>query len=508
MNKLQSEARRTGQMTSSSGEDARSDNGQLAALGYTSSFTRSMSLWENFALGFTYLSPVVGAYTLFSFGVETAGPPMIWTYLIAGCGMMMVCLIFGEIVSQFPISGGVYPWARRLMGRRWSWMTGWIYAWAMYATIAGAAYGSAAFVAPLIGITVTPLSATMIAVVIISIATLINLAGTRVLARVAMIGFLCEIAGAVLVGSYLLLFHRVQPVAVLFTAYDFPTHQSYAGAFLAAGLVGMVCCYGFEACGDLAEETPDPGRRIPVAMRMTIYIGIAVTMFSVTGLLLAIPDMQAAVSGKVSDPIALILQPAFGTGGFKVILCIILVSFLSCVLSLQAAVSRLLFAYARDRMIFLSNPLSRLSASHVPVSSLIVAWLVPSLIVCFGYLSANALTAIFNFAAVGIYVAFQMVIIAALHARARGWTPSGKFRLRSFAWPLNILALIYGLGAILNILWPREFGNAPWYVAFGQPLMVSAVVGCGAAYMLLARPEQRSDAPAGDAWTLFGRLAD
>jgi hypothetical protein len=34
----------------------------------------------------------------------------------------------------------------------------------------------------------------------------------------------------------------------------------------------MFCCYGFEACGDVAEETPNPGRNIPKSMRMTIYV--------------------------------------------------------------------------------------------------------------------------------------------------------------------------------------------------------------------------------------------
>ena len=136
--------------------DTDSDRAQLAALGYTSDFSRSMSLWENFALGFTYLSPVAGAYTLFAFGVRTAGPPMIWSYLLAACGMMLVCLVFGEIVAQFPIFGGVYPWARRLVGRKWAWITGWVYAWAMYATIAGATVGSAQFVAPLLGWALTP----------------------------------------------------------------------------------------------------------------------------------------------------------------------------------------------------------------------------------------------------------------------------------------------------------------------------------------------------------------
>jgi amino acid transporter len=47
---------------------------------------------------------------------------------------------------------------------------------------------------------------------------------------------------------------------------------SYLPAFLAASLAGLFQYYGFEACGDVAEETPNPGKR-PKAMRMTIYIG-------------------------------------------------------------------------------------------------------------------------------------------------------------------------------------------------------------------------------------------
>jgi amino acid transporter len=64
---------------------------------------------------------------------------------------MLVCLIFGEVVSQFPISGGVYPWARRLVGKRWAWMVGWVYAWALCATIAGVAVGAGPYLAIMLG---------------------------------------------------------------------------------------------------------------------------------------------------------------------------------------------------------------------------------------------------------------------------------------------------------------------------------------------------------------------
>ncbi len=79
-----------------------------------------MSPWANFSLGFTYLSPVVGVYTLFAFALATGGPPMIWSFLIVGVGQLLVALVFSEIVAQFPVAGGVYPWARRLWGRRYA----------------------------------------------------------------------------------------------------------------------------------------------------------------------------------------------------------------------------------------------------------------------------------------------------------------------------------------------------------------------------------------------------
>ena len=66
-------------------EDAR----QLEALGYKSHFSRTMSLAANFSLGFTYLSPLVGVYTLFAFVVAIGGAAAIWTYPIAMAGQLL-----------------------------------------------------------------------------------------------------------------------------------------------------------------------------------------------------------------------------------------------------------------------------------------------------------------------------------------------------------------------------------------------------------------------------------
>ncbi len=491
-------------MTVNSGKPIDQDAEQLRALGYVSHFERSMSKWENFSLGFTYLSPVVGVYTLFATSFVAGGPPMWWNYIGVGLGQLMVCLIFGEIVSQFPISGGLYPWARRLVGRRWAWMAGWVYGWALCCTMAGVASGVAPFLAQLFGLDSTPLATTVIALVLIVGTTLLNLSGTRLLARVAMFGFICELVGAIVVGGYLLAFARHQPLKVLIDTSIAHTDGNYLPAFLASSLAAMFCYYGFEACGDVAEETPDASRQIPKAMRMTIYIGGAAALWVCLAFVLSIRDMNAVMSGKDTDPIVTLLRAAMGEVGFRAVIVVVLVSFISCLLSLQAAASRLVFAYARDQMIFGSHFLSRMSPGrHVPSNALIMMGAIPALIALSALWLQDAIATIISFAAVGIYIAFQMIVLGALFARTRGWRPAGPFTLGGWGWLVNLVALAYGVGAIVNILWPRPATPTdPWYAVYGMLATTVAIVLMGVVYMVFAKPHGRSNAPSGDAHRL------
>ena len=451
-----------------------------------------MSVAENFSLGFTYLSPVVGVYSIFAFGMMTGGPPMIWAYFLAGAGQLLVALVFGELVSSMPIAGSLYPWAHRLVGPRWGWMAGWIYAWALIATIAAVAVGAGPFLASLLGFELSELTNTSVALVLLVTATALNLLGTKLLARLAMFGFICEIAGAIAVGAYLLVAERHQPLSVIFEVPAAFTGGAYLGAFLAASLVGLFTCYGFEACADVAEETPDPGRAIPKAMRWTIYVGVSASVFVCLALILSVPDIGQVMSGENVDPIGEILLKAFGPFGSKGVIVVVAVSFISCVLSLQAAVSRMLFAYARDGMIAGSTILATLSkTSNVPRAALLFAAFLSATIICLGFFFKQALTMIVGFAVIGIYMAFQMVVAAALYARAKGWQPTGEFKLGRWGLTVTLAAQFYGICAIATLLWPWTPGEK-WYVTFTTAISAAAVIGAGILYLVVLKPH-RSD---------------
>ncbi len=477
---------------------AERDSAQLEALGYDSKFDRSMSLWSNFALGFTYLSPVVGVYTLFAVALAAGGPPMFWTYLFVGIGQLFVAMVFGEIVSQFPIAGGLYPWARRLVGRRWAWMAGWVYLWALCSTIAGVAVGGAPYVAQVLGLRVGQAGEVAIAVAMIIGTTALNVSGTKLLARVAMFGFICELVGAIVVGGYLLIVARHQSFWVLFQSFGLGNGH-YLPAFLASSVAAMWCYYGFEACGDVAEETPDAGRAIPKAMRMTIYIGGFAAMLVCLAFVLAVPDLKAVFSGQDTDPVVTILNTAMGPIGLRAVIAVVMVSFFSCLISLEAATSRLLFSYGRDRMIFGSAQLSTLSErTRVPVNALLFAGIVPAFIAIAGLFLKRMIETIVVSSAAGIYVAFQMIVLGALIARAKGWKPSGEFRLGIWAWPVNLAALTYGVLAIVNMTWPRT-PQDPWYSNYGMMVVWVAVFAIGLVYAVLLRPYDHGDAAEGDA---------
>ncbi len=475
------------------------DAAHLHALGYKSEFKRDMSPWANFSLGFTYLSPVVGVYTLFAFALATGGPPMIWSFVIVGLGQLLVALTFSEVVAQFPVAGGVYPWARRLWGRRFAWMTGWVYMVALLVTIASVVYGAGPYIAATFGIDATVNNTIAFALALLALATAINFMGTKVLAKAAIIGFTAEIIGALVVGCWLLIAHRENNLGVIFDSFGTGGDGNYLWAFAAAARIGIYQYYGFEACGDVAEEVQDPGRLIPRAMRRTIYIGGAAATFVCLSLVLAVSDIPAVISGEDTDPVSTILDEAFGPVGSKIILAIVLMSFLSCAMSLQAAASRLAYSYGRDEMIMGSSLLKKFSVTrHVPPYALLLAAIVPAVIVIGSKISTDAITKIISFAAFGIYLGFQMVVLAALRARLKGWVPSGKFTLGKWGMAINIAALVYGVTAMINMAWPRT-PDAPWYDNWIVALSAGVVVVIGLVYMTVHPLHEASTAPYSDA---------
>ena len=96
--------------------------------------------------------------------------------MLVGFGQLLVAFIFSDVVSQYPVAGGIYPWVRRLWGRKYAWMTGRVYLWALLATIAAVAYGSRTYFSALIGVNPTSRAIALAALLILVVVILVTLA--------------------------------------------------------------------------------------------------------------------------------------------------------------------------------------------------------------------------------------------------------------------------------------------------------------------------------------------
>jgi amino acid transporter len=480
-----------------------SDDAHLRVLGYEEKFDRKIGLWSNFALGFLYLSPMVGVLSMFTQAMTTAGPPSILWLVIAAFGQLLVAMVFGEVVSQFPIAGGLYQWARRLWNGQYAWIMSWIYIAGVIVGCTTTAMFSADFVLALFhsdsNISSTPAQKAIIATVVILICLVLNSTGSKTLATIAKIGLAAELAGIIVVGVYLLIFSRKNSFSVLFDTMGTGGDGSYLSAFMTAAIIGLVLYYGFEACGEVAEETPNPSRSIPRSMMMTVVLGGAAALFAFIGYILAAPNLQAVVNGEVANPITAILIGTFGNVGTKIFLIVALTSFLACVMGQQAAGSRLIFSFARDDMFPGSSVFKKISSRKVPLNATIAVAVVPICLFILLYFLPDALFRVAAFQMLAGYFAFQMVVFASLRARAKGWNPGGQWSLGKWGWPVGIGALTYGVLSMIVLARPNGDSSLPFYDRWIALIGFIVVGAVGLVYMAIAKPYRQSTAPEGDA---------
>ena len=501
------------------------DDERLAQLGYTPQLTRVLGLFSNFSVAFTYLSPMVGIYSLFALGLGMAGPSYIWLTLVPLIGMLFVALVFGELASHYPVAGALYNYGKFSVGAGYGWFVGWFYGIALLVTVASVDTGVVGYFTSLthnwFGWNLNPAShgtILWVTLLLLAIQTFLNITGTSVMAAVARFGVYVELVGtfgiAIVLGihgfhhGFGYLFSSRGAANVHSNGLGFNFHGNWwTGAALIAVLAPVYIFYGFESAGDIAEETKDASRQIPRAMRLALIWGGIASLVLTGGLLLAIPAGHTGIAATVAGGVPSILAQ-LPTWLQDVALLLIIYAFFSCGTSIQGAGSRLAFSYARDGALPGSRWISRVSARHkVPVNALLGGAAVTVLFMLLVFVSpkhntsilwftypanVNALLALVSFGVSGIYLSFFLTVIGSIIARSRGWIPEGAFRLGRWGWTVSIIAAAYLGLMFINVVLPsgitspREFFNYDWIT-----LMVMVVIALvGGVYYIIGRPDR------------------
>lgn len=225
---------------------------------------------------------------------------------------------------------------------------------------------------------------------------------------------------------------------------------------------------GFESAGAVAEEVKSPERAVPRAMLLCMAAVGSVVAFSCLSLLLAIPSLPIAAG---SDPVAGILVHHLGPLAYKGMLVLFVIGFLACMLGIQASVSRVIWAFGRDRQLPRADWLCRLSGNdHLPVNAILLTGVLSTTLFLLSF--TNLYPILLNFTISGFYIAFAFPLVATcLHVLNGRWR-NGPFSLGPLSKPLIFLATTWVLFETLNIAWPRS-PDIPWYENWAVLLMVT-----------------------------------
>jgi amino acid transporter len=347
-------------------------------------------------------------------------------------------------------------------------------------------------------------------VIFIVLQFVLNSVGASVLGHVARIGVYVETIGTFGVALALGIHGYNHGFGFLFTtegaqhassnAYGFGFGGHWlTGAALIAVLASVYIFYGFESAGDIAEETKEASRQIPRSMRLALIYGGIASFVLVMGLLLAIPAGHAGWTSTITSPNGAINQimsvlPSWLQDTF---LLLVIIAFFSCGTAVQAAGSRVAYAYGRDDALPAGKALRWISPRYkTPVVALAIGTAIPILFALLVNVhpshdikflwftwpaSINALYALVSFATSGIYLAFLLTVIGSAVAKVRGWKPEGAFRLGRWTWPVTIVAIAYLGLMFVNIVYPsglsspRAAFNYDWITLF--IMLVILVVG-------------------------------
>jgi amino acid transporter len=474
---------------------------RLRELGYEQELRRDLRAFDNVAIGFATISPVVALYGVAFVGMTVAGGAWLWMLPVALAGQCLLLTLYSELSSEFPVANATYQWSRRLLGPRYGWFNGWVGLCAYAVANTTIAYLGAPWALVVFGITPTANAIVVTGVVLVLVCSLVNASGVDALKQAVRAGIAAEVVASVGIGLVLLLAFRHQNFALLHDTLgaEALSGGSTGAALLAALAVSGWVFLGFDACGLTSEETVDAARHVPRTVwfaLLSVALLVILNAFAVT---LAHPHPADVVAGRDLDPVTTAVVTSFGSWSTRPFAAVTLIAFLACGTAAQGITARAIYSVARDGVLPGSAFLRAVDRRQVPLGAIAVT----TLIACAGLmlgLDSAAIGSLIAFGTSAAYVAFLLLATGALVARVRGrWRPGGRVQLGLRGLVVNVLAVGWLAFETVNVAWPRASlapPGAPWYQIWAPPLVLGVIAVAGVAYLSAARPHRRMAARA------------
>ncbi|MGI5244676.1 amino acid permease [Dactylosporangium sp. CA-139066] len=480
------------------------DEKRLAELGYKQELRRKWSGFSNFAISFSIISILAGCFTTFGQAWNNGGPVAIsWGWPLISIFILIIGFCMSELVSAYPTAGGIYWWAARMGKPIHGWFTGWLNLIGLIAVTASVDYGCATFLSYVLeaysGWDSGNLYLTFLLFVVILAAHMaINIWGHTIIDVLQNVSVWWHVAGAAAVVLILVFVpEKHQSLSFVFT--ERFNHSGYSNGtywFLVLPLGFLLTQYtitGFDACAHVSEETIGASKAAARGLWQSIFYSAIGGWILLLAFLFAATDV-GAVDDKAGSVNAIFLT-ALSSGFYKAVIIISTVGQFFCGMSCITSMSRMTYAFSRDRAVPGWRLWSKVDRNGTPVNAIIGAT-IAGLILTLPALyksptgAPTAFYAVVSVAVIGLYVAFLIPIYLRIRMGDRfvpgPWTLGGKYKVLGWIAVVEIVVVsIYFILPLGPTAIPGNKGFS-WVNVNYAPIVLIAVIGGAALWWALS----------------------
>jgi len=330
--------------------------------------TRQVSFGSALSLNMMNMIGVGPFITLPLVVIAMGGPQAMLGWVLGA--LIAVCdgLVWAELGAMMPQAGGSYAYLREIYGRdRGGRLASFLYVWqvgfsaplsiasgciglAQYAAFLWPPLGNSVFNHPsfaaLGAIRYTSLAAAATCVVTVALLYR-NVRSITRMAWVLWAGVLLTIGGVILAGFT----HFNFPMAFSFPPGAFHLGPAFFTGLGAATLIATYDYWGYYNVAFLGGEIRDPGRSIPRAILISIFIVATLYLLMNISVLGVIPWQEMSASINAQDRlavVALVMQRTFGVMAARVVTVLVMWTAFASVFALLLGYSRVPYAAALD----------------------------------------------------------------------------------------------------------------------------------------------------------------
>lgn len=316
-------------------------------------------------------------------------------WVITAFGSVMLALVFAHLSRRNPASGGVYAYARDAFGDFGGFIVAWGYWISMWTANATLAIAFVGYAGPLLSqvtgveIATRPVMAAGMAIATLWFLTAVNTLGVKTAGKIQVATTVLKLMPLIIVGIGGLLMFNSGHFAVPEPARA-SSSQFFAMLFLAMTST-LFAFVGLEVATVPAGAVENPDKTIPRATIIgTLVTAVMYVMSTAGAMSLVAPDLLAKSTAPFADA-----ARALGGNGLGIFVGIgAAISAFGSLNGWILVVSQLPMAVANDGLF--PRPFAKLSPRGVPVTGMLIAGVLSSLLIILNYSQSDTLVEVFS----------------------------------------------------------------------------------------------------------------